>query len=75
MATKEELLHEARENGLKVNSKTTKSDLEGMLKAHKETVEVSENKDGEATNGTDQEGQKDPVENTDCVPKNGVEKI
>lgn len=40
-----------------------------------EEVQVNENKGGEATNNTTQQGDTSTVENTDKIPQNGVDKI
>lgn len=40
-----------------------------------DVVVVAENTDGEATNGTTLEGNKEPVKNTDSIPQNGVTEI
>lgn len=84
MATKAELLEKARDLGLDVNSKTSKSDLESKLSSQKEgkssnsddeKVTVNENKDGEATRGTTRDGDEEPVKNGEEVKQNGVEEV
>lgn len=102
MATKAELLEQAQEQGLDVNSRTTKAELESKLGQDGEntadeqpqentpaeggeqtsgetqevdTVEVNDNTDGEATNGTTEQGNEGAVENTQSVPQNGVDEI
>lgn len=83
MATKAELLDQAREQGLDVNSKTTKSELESMLASNDTSntntnggdVVVNENDNGEATNGTTKQGDESPVKNGENVPQNGVTEI
>lgn len=85
MATRDELYKEAKEKGLDVNSKTTKADLEKALSDNSgetsggtqgvQEVEVNPNDNGEATNGTEKEGQDSPVENTESVPQNGVDSV
>lgn len=40
-----------------------------------EKIKVNENENGEATNGTTQEGDESPVHNTDKIPQNGVKDI
>lgn len=76
MATKAELLEQAKALGLDVKSSITKKELESTLQnSNFETVVVNENENGEAKAGTTEDGQTDPVENTESVPQNGVTEI
>lgn len=89
MANKAELLEQAKSQGLDVNTKTTKADLESMLgtsdsseakssgntadEPSVETVVVNSNDDGEATSGTTKEGDTSEVTNKDSIPQNDAE--
>lgn len=73
---KAELLEQAKSEGLDVNTKTTKAELEALLSdSGDQEVTVNENKDGEATNNTTEEGDESSVENTESIPQNGVTEI
>lgn len=84
MSTKQELYEEAKGKGLKVTTKTKKSELEELLgngnnnkdipnekPGAEPVVTVNENEDGEATSGTTKEGDESPVKNTESIPQNG----
>ncbi len=81
MATKAELLAQAKEQGLDVNTSISKKELENKLNQGSpqdervDEVTVNENQDGEATNDTTKEGDEKSVENTESIPQNGVTKI
>lgn len=81
MATKAELLEQARERGLDVKTDSTKAELESMLNdrntssGNDEQAQVSRNEDGEATNGTSRQGDDSPIDNTDSIPQNDVDRI
>jgi hypothetical protein len=72
---KAELLEQAKSQGLDVNTKTTVAELREKLGTSDEVVTVNENKDGEATNNTTEEGNESSVENTESIPQNGVTEI
>ena len=69
---KQELLDQLKEKGIEVHEDMNKRELQSLLKENEseETV-VSENHDGEATNGTTKEGDESEVKNTDSIPQNG----
>jgi len=46
-----------------------------MARAHKQNVEVASNQGGEATNGTAQDGNDKPLENTSSVPQNDQDSV
>jgi hypothetical protein len=89
MTNKAELLAQAKDKGLDVNSRTTKSELESMLNTgetqsngdtrpevqDKDKVRVNENEQGEATNGTTKQGSDSPIDNTTSVPQNGLDTV
>lgn len=63
-------------NNAKTSSETTgnKANVKDVASTPEE-VQVNENKSGEATNNTTQQGDTSTVENTDKIPQNGVDKI
>lgn len=76
MASKAELLDQAREQGLDVKTSTSKKELESMLASDTNSVDtsvtVNDNTDGEATNGTVQDGSTNEVKNGENIPQNGI---
>ena len=82
MPSKAELQEEAKNRGIEFNSNATKAELEQLLDGSSsnelsgdtqdvEQVQVNQNDEGEATNGTTKQGSEAPVENTENVPQNG----
>lgn len=80
MATKAELLEQAKAKGLEVDENSSKADLQAALDGNSspsssDAVQVQSNDEGEATNGTSQEGDTSPVKNTDSIPQNDVKEV
>jgi hypothetical protein len=90
MSTRAELLEQAKEQGLAVNTKTTKSQLETMLGLEDDndtsqddsspdtenTVQPEDNNsNGEKTNGTTLDGNTEPVTNETSIPQNGQTEV